>query len=171
MGFGQKLSVMNKITRFTTLYCEHEDRFQILAELESGTTACIWLTQRLLQRLIPVLLKACDVKGGQMLLEPVQAFQQELAKNELKQQAPVALAEGSRSSLIKEVTVNHNTKGVALILKAPGRGHYELPMATTALRQWLAIICRAYRTAEWPMGVWPAWFLQTDRPYPTVALH
>ena len=45
------------LQRVTTAYLENEDRLRLTGELADGDTVVCWLTQRLLNRLVPGLIK------------------------------------------------------------------------------------------------------------------
>ena len=44
---------MNRLERLTTEYVEREDRIRLSGQLTHGDTVVLWLTQRLLSRLVP----------------------------------------------------------------------------------------------------------------------
>ncbi len=46
---------MEEITRITTEYVETEDRIRLSGETPAGSTVMLWIPQRLLNRLIPLL--------------------------------------------------------------------------------------------------------------------
>ena len=44
---------MQALQRITTEYDEHEDRLRLSGELSDGSSVLLWLTQRLLYRILP----------------------------------------------------------------------------------------------------------------------
>ena len=52
-------------------------------------------------------------------------------------------------------------------------GAFNLPLSSQALRQWLHILYRADRQADWNLPQWPAWLTGENELAlePTVALH
>ena len=44
---------MNSLQRITTEYDEREDRIRVSGQLAQGEAVVLWLTQRLLNRLVP----------------------------------------------------------------------------------------------------------------------
>jgi len=48
---------VDKLQRVTSIYSDTEDRFRITGEVSADSTRCLWLTQRLLMRLVPPMLE------------------------------------------------------------------------------------------------------------------
>lgn len=55
---------MAELQRFTTEYVEIEDRIRLAGETAPGHTVVLWLTQRLLARLLPHLLQWLEQQTG-----------------------------------------------------------------------------------------------------------
>jgi len=55
---------MSSLNRITTEYSELEDRIQLRGEAESKQTVVLWLTQRLLSRLLPYLFAWLENRTG-----------------------------------------------------------------------------------------------------------
>ncbi|MGE8398282.1 MAG: hypothetical protein ACN6NT_11820, partial [Comamonas sp.] len=79
----------------------------------------LWLTPRLLHRLVPALFKwleksaAMNVPRAEVLHQMVQ----HKAQAQLPQQAAVAVASGSESWLVTSITVSSTTEHVQLVFK------------------------------------------------------
>ena len=62
------------LERCTTEYAEDEDRLRLSAELANGNTVVLWLTQRLLNRLVPHLVQWLEKQtAGVAAISSVQA--------------------------------------------------------------------------------------------------
>jgi hypothetical protein len=120
----------------------------------------MWLTQRLLQRILRVLLKYDESAGG---LHPhdhiFQSFAQQAATAELEQtpQASVRPSVESMVWLVSSVDLSNSGKSVVLTFRSVDGQQASLVLNEKPLRQWLAIIYGLYLKAEWPLDVWPEW--------------
>ncbi len=117
---------MLELTRFTCEYIDREDRIRLLGETVEGTTVVLWLTQRLVLRLVPHLCewveKNSTVAGfftdhlpGQAQLW--QGFAQQAAQAELAPQTPVTLQPHAPRWLVVEVDVNAKPEHISLCFK------------------------------------------------------
>lgn len=159
---------MSTLERFTTEYIEFEDRIRLSGELTQGETVVLWLTQRLLNRLVSHLTAWLEQQKGdsehaQVLLE----FQQQAAIQALKPLVPVQTPTDSQGVLVRSVDIASSAEAVQLGFKeqegGPVLGRIVLP--ADALRQWLGIVHGQYLRGEWPTTVWPAW-MATGTPAP-----
>ena len=155
-----------RIQKLTVRYDEREDRLLLAAQCENGQTQGLWLTQRLANPLIQVLLK----RLGDMSAEGKAAHQQ--AALQVWEQAaahrqyhaddtePVNVSPDGPHGLIDTVNVVCHFGGdFHLIFRWPSENSLVFPMTATAMRQWLGILRQQYRRADWPgRGLWPAWF-------------
>ena len=86
---------VDKLQRVTSIYSDTEDRFRITGEVSADSTRCLWLTQRLLMRLVPPMLEwlneiaRAEGKGDLGQAELMQDFAQQAAKARLEPQAAV----------------------------------------------------------------------------------
>jgi len=153
------------LERITTEYIDTEDRIRISGEVGNDVPVVIWLTQRLLQRLLPILLQWLENQNPDMPhAEILHGFAQQAAKAELIPQAPVLADADSMAWLAQSVDINQLEHTVTLTFYgADGQDPVSLMLAVTPLRQWLSIVCEAYLKAEWPIDVWPGW-LQESTP-------
>lgn len=149
---------MMKLKRLTTEYVDFEDRIRLTGEASAGERVVLWLPQRLLQRMLPVLLGWLEPQAGQAPhTEVLQGFAQQAARAELPLQAPVTAEAGSAGWLVHSVDITQTPQAVRLTFcDAAGRAA-TVTLATKPLRQWLNIVHDAYSKAEWPRGVWPEW--------------
>ncbi len=148
---------MAVLRRLTSEYVEGEDRIRLSGELDSGEVVVMWLTRRLLERLIRVLVRWCETAWhDQPNRELLQGFAQQSAQTAHEPQPPVAGCEVSRQWLVECIDMQFGAEDVGLVFRG-GTVEACIDFAPTALRQWLGILRQAYRIAEWPLDVWPAW--------------
>lgn len=160
-----------RLLRVTTEYVPAEDRFRLSGELEGDAPLVLWLTQRLLQRLVPALLRWLEQQqgGGGLPGEVVQGFAQQAAKAALVPQAPVRAVSGSREWRVLSVDVGGSGQGVVLRFRADEAGADAddgglLYLEAKPLRQWLGILYEGYVKAGWPLDLWPAWLREGAEP-------
>lgn len=153
---------MSELQRITTEYSEAEDRIRLTGELAAGGMLTLWLTQRLLNRLVPHLTAWLEQQTGNAPLAEVrQEMAQQKATSELEPQAPVRADAQAQGVLIHSVDLKAAKVSLALVFKdAAGQGVARLQLQTKPLRQWLGIVHGQYIKAQWPTGVWPVWVEQ-----------
>lgn len=156
---------MLTLQKITTEYVEIEDRIRLAGELGNREAVVVWLTQRLLQRLVPVLLQYL---GGQAPAEQsfdvLQSFAQQAALAELQQQSPVQAATGGVTCLALKVEIHKTSEMMSLEFIGEQGQPILLELGATTLRQWLAILHDVYIRAEWPLDVWPEWMERQGKP-------
>lgn len=152
------------LQRVTTEFVEAEDRLRLAGATADGQVV-LWLTRRLLERLLPALLKWLEGAAPAVSASPsVREFQQQWAQASamaaLQPVAAVAVATDAvvLSGLVTSVRVAVSASAVSLTLKDEAQGlEAVLPMTAANLRQWLQVVLRQYVRAEWPLELWPAW--------------
>ena len=153
---------MPTFERITTEYIELEDRLRLAGEVENAAPVVMWLTQRLLQRLLPALLQWLEHQGGDMpRAEVLQSFAQQAARSELTPQAPVRVAAGCAAWLAQSVDITRSEQIISLTFRGAGDQDATLILAAKPLRQWLSIVHDAYLKAAWPLNVWPDWIRES----------
>ena len=180
----------DKLQRITSIYSDVEDRFRITGEVSDESTRCLWLTQRLLLRLVPHILEwlneiaRAEGKGDLGQAELMQDFAQQAAKAQLEPQAavpvptmpdpnaaiettPGAATAGQQEAiwLVKEVDISKSTNGIlTLTFKHESANGVQLAMAPIELRQWLIILHSQWLQAGWPAAIWPEWVDTSPKP-------
>ena len=176
-------TTVDKLQRVTSIYSDNEDRFRIAGEVDADSTRCLWLTQRLLMRLVPHMLEwlneiaRAEGKGDLGQAELMQDFAQQAAKARLEPQAAVrvpsipdpnapiettpgasAFAKIDDTWLVQEVDISKSTNGVlTLVFKRERASGAQLAMAPIELRQWLILLHTQWLQAGWPAAIWPEW--------------
>lgn len=146
------------LQRITTEYIDLEDRIRLAGEVENAAPVVVWLTQRLLLRLLPALLQGLERQGADTpLAEVLHGFAQQAARAELAPQTPVRAGVGSTAWLALSVDIARTEPAVSLTFRGADGQEASLTLAAKPLRQWLSILHDAYIKAEWTLEVWPEW--------------
>lgn len=154
---------MKELQRITTEYIEAEDRIRITGELSANQTTVMWLSQRLLIRLLPHLFAWLEKQSGEGIpVDIVQSFAQEAAKAELKQEAPVKNIHRESGWLVDAVDLNPEPEVLRMLFRSSNKDEAILATNSNALRQWLVIIRALWNSAEWPSAIWPSWIEHKD---------
>lgn len=164
------------LQRLTTEYIEAEDRMRLAGEDAQGQAVVLWLTQRLLNRLVAHLCQWLEQQSGNAPLAEVrQEFAQQKARAELALQPPVRTEPDVQGVLTHSVDLKTSSAGMGLQFKdVDGKVVARLQLQPTPLRQWLNIVFDQYRKAHWSTAVWPAWVVQArppETPARTAVLH
>jgi hypothetical protein len=164
---------MHQLKRITIDYLAAEDRLRLSGEGDDGGRLAIWLTRRLLDRLVPVLLdwmqrEGCDLpmaRAGDAVAtnapapraEPLHSFAQQAARASLSPVVPVQVTATDQAWLAQAVDVGRATGVLRLTFRGADVQQAVLTLRPQPLRQWLNILHDAYRKADWPATVWPDW--------------
>lgn len=148
------------LEKVTLDYSEPEDRLKMSAQVaQGGEPMVFWLTQRFCRRLAQALCKHCERDGVEQSLlgqELQQACRQREAEWEHKASEPVMAVAASEATLLETVDLSFAPEQVRLQIPL-AEGAAVLPLSIKELRQWLSILYRMFKRAEWPMDCWPAW--------------
>lgn len=160
------------LQKFTTEFIPEEDRLRLSGVLEDGQQVVLWLTQRLLRRLVPHLcgwLEKQPVSGASaalvqaMVLQPeqIQHMAQQAAQGALqaRQQEPVQARPCVFNGLVPVVKITTSTASLQLVLRLEQQppAEFRVVFSPMALRQWLDIVYRHWECAQWPLESWPQW--------------
>jgi hypothetical protein len=157
---------MSTLTRLTTEYIEQEDRLRLSGELGGGTTVVLWLTQRLIYRLVPHLTAwlAGQVAPASAIPsvraahhDMVQGFAQQAARAQMVPEPPVPVSSPVASWRVDAVDIAAGAEALALTFRGEGAAPVTLQLAAQPLRQWLTIVYEQTLRGGWPATVWPAW--------------
>ena len=150
---------MSELKRLTTQFVETEDRIRLAGEIDDAQTVALWLTQRLINRLIPHALAWLATQTvTQTRPDVLQGFAQQAAVASLTPQAPVVTPMDYEAWLVMSIDLKKTPEVLQLTFKGRTEAQIaRLTLENTALRQWLGIVCGQYRNAQWPMDLWPDW--------------
>lgn len=169
MGVGDEMIMLERIT---CEYIDVEDRIRLSGEVALASPVVIWLTQRILKRLIPALTPLlADNRTDPQHAEIMQVFAQQAARAEFKPQAPVQAQSASTVWVASSIDFATTAQAVTLTFRSLEGQAACFVLAALPLRQWLEILHRLFVTGEWPQDVWPEWIKNSERPGETVALH
>lgn len=149
---------MDSLQRLTTEYVNTEDRVRLRGERVGNTPLTLWLTRRLLDRLIPHLTCWLEQQiGGTPRGDVLLGFAQEAATRQLGHELPVAASPDGETWLVESVDMQTERGRVKLLLRTGTDQCVGVDFEVLVLRQWLSILYRSYRQADWPAAVWPVW--------------
>jgi hypothetical protein len=141
----------------TTQYVDIEDRIRVSGEDGDGRIQVMWMSQRLLNRLVQAV---CNMLGSAQQderAELLNSFEQQAAQAQLTPQEPVRADASSVAWLVTRVDLAPGANGTRLLFHGSAGEQAAVVMPELALRQWLSILRDHYRAAGWPAGAWPAW--------------
>jgi hypothetical protein len=164
---------MTNLERITVEYVPQEDRVRLSGQRPGAAPLAIWLTRRLLDRLLPELVKWIEneagdlpaakgsgAKGRQQTVpraDVLQGFAQQAARERATPQPPVRVAPEDETWLVHTVSISRGRSKVRLTFKSADGRTATVTLAPPLLRQWLNILHDTYRKADWPLQVWPDW--------------
>lgn len=169
------------LQRITTQYVPQEDRLRLAGEGPAQQVVVLWLTQRLLGRLVPHLCGWLEQQSAASVPQSLQAVQQSFAQQAAmaalhhSAQAPVQVPQAQPAA---EGTTPHSGQVVQAVDITPvgdaalqlgfkdgaGRVQAQLRLEALPLRQWLVIVQAQYAAADWPTPNWPQWLQADDAP-------
>ena len=153
------------LKRLSIQYVDSEDRVRLTGQMADGAPEVVWLTQRLLQRMIPVLLQWLEQQDPKVAhAEVLRSWAQQRARAALVRQPPIQPHEDSRTWLAESVDVARRAKGIRLTFKGMREEQAVVAFAVNGLRQWLSIVHAAYVKAGWSQDVWPEWIRDSASP-------
>lgn len=149
---------MLELERITTLYSPEQDRVSLNATLRAGGTARIWLTQRIIHKLVPALISIVEPRHKDpVYTEIIAGVSQQKAVERHEPQAPVNVTEPTHDWLVSKVDLQIAQSGAVVIFCNAKGQKARVAMNGELLRQWLSILRRVYLMAEWHGAEWPAW--------------
>ena len=157
---------MYRLKKVTAEFIETEDRIRLSALTADDKTLALWLTQRLLSRLITHLANWLEKKPADLskALDSESNPQPEphgpVKKSDsapLPDQTSVKTKKSDESILITEVDVKFGDNGIALILKSEKETNTEISFTLSEARQWVSMLHSLWHKAEWPSSLIPQW--------------
>jgi hypothetical protein len=160
------------VERFTTEYHASEDRIRLSIAFNDGSVQLLWLTRRLLDRLIERLLAeigSSSLPGGTArspsMANVQQRFNQHAATTAMKPQKPVRVDTSTQNdrpaALVTSIDLRGRRRVLILDFRSEEAVLATIPFAKEALRQWLAVLHKRYEDAGWPGDLWPDWIKGT----------
>lgn len=152
------------LQRVTTQFVEAEDRIRLSGEAQGGEVVVWWLTQRLMERLLPLLFQWLQGRdSGAAWAEVAQAFALQAAQAALAPQQPVNPMPQHNGLLVEAVDLSHNESAMTLTFRCAD-GRSTLHLEAQPMRQWLSIVYQQWQVAGWRTDVWPKWMQESVAP-------
>jgi hypothetical protein len=162
------------LQRATTQYSPEDDRIRIAGVTEDGRQMVVWLTRRLLGRLLPLLLEHLEKQFDTASAEhwrALQEFAQQAACHASGGSPAVVSGRDDAAILAASVDVTPAEAGVMLVFRSASGGAACLPLTSGVLRRWLHILYQADCAADWRLPQWPAWLTGAAAAVPALAMH
>ena len=145
---------MTILQRITTEYIEAEDRVRLSGVSPSGEAVSLWVTQRLLSRLLKVILNwTAEGENAQQAIK--NAFAQQAARADLKLQLSVPAQ--PIAVLVNTIDISQTVDALTLVFHCSDGPAGQLTLQRPDVRQWLNILHDTWCRAEWPQDLWPDW--------------
>ena len=153
---------MFKIEKFTSRYDAEEDRLHLLVSDDEVQTLGLWLTRRLANELMEMLIDELSVLGTSATEEHVhtalQAWEQSAANAQFTPLPPVPSESAQSDGLVTSVGVVNGGAHFGMVFNLSDSRSACITMSSSRVRQWLGIVHKLYSKAEWPSdGLWPEW--------------
>ena len=167
---------MAELRRATTDYCGREDRVQLTGERgehgDSYATVTLWMTQRLLNRAIPHLLRWLNMRGARndVRAGPAGGASSPGASPASPPGPPAPESLQHAEWLVESLNISASERNVVLTFRSAAVDSTSLRLKPQALRHWLKILHRAYLLGEWRMDIWPAEWAAEAHEAPPAAL-
>ena len=143
-----------------------EDRIVMDSSDKNEKVERLWLSRRLLDRLIPSLADQLEVNlSNKIPTELEQTLAQEMAEMDKKQSEAVKIKTKNPSWLVTSIQIRRKEQNFQLVFLGENKNESTLAknqakfdLAIANLRQWLNAVYKIYLKAEWETKVFPPWF-------------
>ena len=144
-----------------------EDRIYMDSSDGKGSVQRLWLSRRLLDKLIPTLTDQLEKQSTRNIPTDLeQSFAQEKAEINKKKTTAIKALNDNPSWLVTSVNIRKTKHEFQLVFiddrKKKNKGKKQIAnfnLATNNLRQWLNAIFKIYRKASWDTKNFPDWLL------------
>ena len=152
----------SNLDRITVKYVEREDRIRLAGQTPAGEAVIVWITRRLLDRLLPALTQRVESalrveREDAPRASAMQRFAQQAARTMSTPQPPVRAGSAAAQWLAHSVDVSFAPRHVLLSFHGDAARRVDLPLEESKLRQLLNILYDLYRRADWLTDAWPSW--------------
>jgi len=150
-----------QIQTFTAHYDPAEDRLRLDAVDANGQKQALWLTRRLADRVIPVLVSHLEGKTPEGIPPDLAQGMSQSRARQARQTAdtmPAVVAEsGTPPWLCRTIHVQKAQQGLNVIFTDDVSVSAVMPMVEANLRAVLDIFLELYTKANWPTEPFPEW--------------
>lgn len=161
VGGAEEPSPTFLMQTFTARYDAIEDRICLNAVDASGAKQAIYLTRRLMDQIIPVVVKHLEEKTPKGVpADVVQSMTQERVRQARKaapQAEPVQADLETPRWLCTTIQMSKQPSGLAVTLTGDAACRAQMPLADPHLRTVLDIFRNSYAKAGWDLRVFPDW--------------
>ena len=142
-----------------------EDRIVMNSSDKKGKVERLWLSRRLLDKLIPTLTDQLEMNSSNKIpTELEQSLAQEKAEIDKEKLEAVKIKGQNPSWLVTTIQIARNKNDFRLLFIGQNTtdddfssNQAKFDLATENLRQWLNAICKLYAKAEWDTKAFPLW--------------
>ncbi len=153
---------MFNIQKISQRYNQREDRIEVAIQNDAGKVISLWLTQRLANRMIAVLVKWLpEMQEQQEIVNEIhpqndtdkQAEAQ--AEEKPKRDASVDFSCAGETGLLLTIDMSHQQKDYLLTFKWGVTGVATIKMGIEQLNSYIEGLIQLYRAAQWDLKVFP----------------
>lgn len=148
-----KIRSLNKSIR--TEYIRIEDRLRLIGRDASDEVIAVWLTLRILQRMVPELSRILEQAKLPLSAASLEPSSPSSATTTDAEPDPVDECDAVLEMLPSSVNIAATAKAVRLTFITEDE-KILVELSHEKMAQWLLLLREGYRRAEWPDGVWSA---------------
>jgi hypothetical protein len=161
---------MFSIRKITQRYHLEQDRISFSVENVEQQVLLLWLTQRLANRLVGILVSWLDEDPKVVALDHAlshcltseQLPLQQTPQTQLTTVSSVETALAQTEALLNSIHLARDQQGAYVLTFNWTENSARLILNAIELHQWLCILYRLFDAAEWPKQAWSALFLVND---------
>ncbi len=147
-----------QLTRITTEYIIEEDRIRLTGEADESETVVIWLTQRLLTRLLPEIFQWLEGQEAASLRpEVLLEWRLRQAREALAPETPIRAPHPCMTVLTRSVDLTRGDETLLLRFRGAEDVCATQALAGTPPAPVDTILHDAWARSEWPATIWPEW--------------
>ena len=158
------------ISTVTMSFNPMEDRVVMDSSDKNEKVERLWLSRRLLDRLIPSLTDQLEVKSSNEIpTEMEHSLAQEKADLDKQEDEPVKMKIKNPSWLVTSIQIRRSESNFQLVFLGENtevsnitKSQAKFDLATTNLRQWLNAVYKIYLKAEWETKAFPPWLKESS---------
>ena len=156
---------MFNIHKISQRYDSREDRIEVAIQNESGNIIRLWLTQRLANRMVAVLVRWLpDLENDEKVESQTDLKQNESEKSN-QQETSVNFNAAAEEGLLGTIDMSQQQKDYVLTFKWGVTGLATIHMGLEQLRSFIAGLGQLFTAAKWDMKQFP------DKKINTISTH
>lgn len=147
---------MFNIQKISQRYDAREDRIEVAIQNEAGNVVRLWLTQRLANRMLVVLMKWLPDLQEEYKQADADVHQDESDKEASKSEVAVNFNTAAEEGLLTTIDMSHQQKDYILTFKWGVTGLASIHMGLQQLNSFIDGLVQLFRAAQWDMKSFPA---------------